>query len=65
MTSFSAIVANKQLWYEFPHVIFGAFVTGSFIVAGLSAIMLFRKNHLNFSKINASRFNHRIIELWR
>ncbi|USS84520.1 cytochrome ubiquinol oxidase subunit I [Fructilactobacillus myrtifloralis] len=43
MTDFWAIIKNQQLWYEFPHVIFGAFVTGSFIIAGASAWMLFRK----------------------
>ncbi|WED56832.1 cytochrome ubiquinol oxidase subunit I [Fructilactobacillus sanfranciscensis] len=48
MTSFSALLKNQQLWYEFPHVIFGAFITGAFIVAGLSAIMLFRNKSPKF-----------------
>ncbi|KRN13015.1 cytochrome D ubiquinol oxidase, subunit I [Fructilactobacillus fructivorans] len=48
MTSFAAILTNKQLWYEFPHVIFGALVTGGFIVAGASAWMIFRKKWPEF-----------------
>ena len=28
MTSFAAVVKNEQLWYELPHVLFGAFEIG-------------------------------------
>jgi cytochrome d ubiquinol oxidase subunit I len=30
MTSFFAVLANPNLWYEFPHVAFGSIVTGAF-----------------------------------
>ncbi|MFT8530186.1 MAG: cytochrome ubiquinol oxidase subunit I, partial [Lentilactobacillus diolivorans] len=48
MTSFSAVVSNRQLWNEFPHVIFGAFLTASFVVAGASAWRLLKKDHEHF-----------------
>ncbi|GLB46062.1 cytochrome ubiquinol oxidase subunit I [Philodulcilactobacillus myokoensis] len=48
MTSFKALLTNPQLWYEFPHVVFGAFVTGAFIMAGMSAWMIFRKQSTEF-----------------
>ncbi|TPR39860.1 cytochrome ubiquinol oxidase subunit I [Apilactobacillus micheneri] len=48
MTSFKALLTNQQLWYEFPHVISSCIVTGSFIVAGTSAWMIFRKKSVGF-----------------
>ncbi|WP_288639058.1 cytochrome ubiquinol oxidase subunit I [uncultured Lentilactobacillus sp.] len=48
MTSFSAVIMNRQLWNEFPHVIFGAFLTAAFVVAGCSAWRLLKKDHENF-----------------
>ena len=48
MTSFWAIISNRQLWNEFPHVIFGAILTGSFVVAGCSAWRLLKKEHIIF-----------------
>lgn len=44
MTSFSAVIMNRQLWNEFPHVIFGAFLTAAFVVAGCSAWRLLKKD---------------------
>lgn len=43
MTDFFALLGNKQLWVEFPHVIYGALATGAFFVAGISAYKLLRK----------------------
>ncbi|RAP74205.1 cytochrome ubiquinol oxidase subunit I [Paenibacillus montanisoli] len=43
MTSIWALMINKQLWVEFPHVVFGALATGSMFVAGISAFKLLRK----------------------
>ncbi|MCP6711350.1 cytochrome ubiquinol oxidase subunit I, partial [Klebsiella pneumoniae] len=48
MTSFAAVVKNEQLWYELPHVLFGAFVTGSFVVAGMAAFALLKKKNVTF-----------------
>ena len=48
MTSFSAVIMNRQLWNEFPHVIFGAFLTAAFVVAGCSAWRLLKKDHEHF-----------------
>jgi cytochrome d ubiquinol oxidase subunit I len=43
MTSFFAVLANPNLWYEFPHVAFGSIVTGAFFVVGISAYQILRK----------------------
>ncbi|THF84663.1 cytochrome ubiquinol oxidase subunit I [Cohnella fermenti] len=43
MTDFFALLGNKQLWVEFPHVIFGALSTGALFVTGVSAYKLLRK----------------------
>ncbi|MDN2453143.1 cytochrome ubiquinol oxidase subunit I [Lactobacillus sp. UCMA15818] len=43
MTSFSALLKNPQLWYEFGHVIAAAVVTGGIIITGLSAFQLLKK----------------------
>ncbi|MFT8747480.1 cytochrome ubiquinol oxidase subunit I [Liquorilactobacillus nagelii] len=40
MTSFSALLKNPQVWFEFGHVIAGTVVTGGIIIAGLSAFRL-------------------------
>ncbi|GBF76359.1 cytochrome ubiquinol oxidase subunit I [Paenibacillus sp. 598K] len=46
MNDFFALLGNKQLWVEFPHVIFGALATGAFFVAGISAYKLLRKQQI-------------------
>ncbi|UQS82979.1 cytochrome ubiquinol oxidase subunit I [Bombilactobacillus thymidiniphilus] len=43
MTSFSDIISNPQLWRVFPHLILGAFVLASFVIIGMSAWALIRK----------------------
>ncbi|MFC6291001.1 cytochrome ubiquinol oxidase subunit I [Levilactobacillus angrenensis] len=48
MVSFGAVLSNPQLWSEFPHVIFGAFVTASFVIAGCAAWRLLKKDHVTF-----------------
>lgn len=48
LKSFGALLTNHQLWLEFPHVIFGAFVTGAFVVVGLSAWKILRKEDIRF-----------------
>ena len=44
MTSFWALLKNPALSAEFPHVIIGAFVTASVVVAGMSAFGLLGKH---------------------
>ncbi len=48
MNDFWALLTNGQLLVEFPHVITGALCTGAFFVAGVSAVNLLRKKHVNF-----------------
>jgi cytochrome bd ubiquinol oxidase subunit I len=43
MSSFLALITSRQVWLEFPHVIFGAYATGAFFIAGVSAYQLLRK----------------------
>lgn len=50
MIDFFALLANPQLWVEFPHVIFGALATGSFFMAGISAYKLVRKQEVEMFK---------------
>lgn len=50
LTSFFGLLKNHQLWVEFPHVVFGAFVTGGFVIAGCSAWKLMKKQDTKFFK---------------
>ena len=45
-----ALITNGQLLVEFPHTIFGALATGAFLVAGVSAYKLMKKQDLDFFK---------------
>lgn len=47
MTSFFALLGNKQLWVEFPHVIYAALLTGSLFVTGISAYKMLRKQQID------------------
>lgn len=50
MVNFMAVIGNPQLWVEFPHVVFGAFVTAAFAVAGMSAWRILKHDHVDFYK---------------
>lgn len=50
MTDFFALLGSKQLWVEFPHVIFGALATGAFFMVGVSAYKLARKKEIELFK---------------
>lgn len=50
MNDFFALLTNPQLWVEYPHTIFGSFATGAFVVAGISAIALLKKQNVEFYK---------------
>ncbi len=50
MNDFLALIANGQVWVEFPHVITGALSTGAFFVAGISAFNLLKKRQVEFYK---------------
>lgn len=43
LSDFSAVLGNSNVWVQFPHVLMGALVMGSFFVLGVSAFNLFRK----------------------
>lgn len=50
LTDFFALLTNGQLLVEFPHTIFGALATGSFVVGGISAFNLLKKRDSEFFK---------------
>lgn len=51
MVDFFALIKNPQVWLEFPHTLFSAFVTGAIFMIGISAYNLLRKNDVEtFSK---------------
>ncbi|MCR8658980.1 cytochrome ubiquinol oxidase subunit I [Paenibacillus endoradicis] len=54
MTDFFALLGNPQLWVEFPHVIYGAFATGAFFMAGISAYKIIRKQQVEMFKTSFS-----------
>lgn len=50
MNDFFALITNGQLLVEFPHTIFAAFATGAFLVTGVSAWKLLKKQDVAFFK---------------
>lgn len=49
MTDFLALITNHQFFYEFTHVIFGAFTMGGIVVAGMAAFRLLKMESLTES----------------
>lgn len=47
---FLAVITNPKLMVAFPHVIFASLTTGAFLVAGVSAWKLLKKQDLEFYK---------------
>ncbi|GIO63040.1 MULTISPECIES: cytochrome ubiquinol oxidase subunit I [Paenibacillus] len=50
MNDFLALITNGQLLLEFPHTILAAFMTGAFVVTGVSAYKLLKKQDTAFFK---------------
>ncbi len=50
MNDFWAILTNPHLWVQFPHVLVSAFATGAFLIAGVSAWKLFKKQDVDMFK---------------
>jgi cytochrome d ubiquinol oxidase subunit I len=48
MNDFFALITNGQLWVEFPHTVLGAFATGAFLITGVSAYKLLKKQDTEF-----------------
>ncbi|MGX7420391.1 cytochrome ubiquinol oxidase subunit I [Carnobacterium gallinarum] len=48
LNDFGALLTSPQVWYEFTHVIFSALMLGGFVVAGLAAFRLLKKEHTTF-----------------
>jgi cytochrome d ubiquinol oxidase subunit I len=54
MTDFFALIANPNVWLQFPHVVLGALTTGGFFVLGISAYHLLRNRHNNLAMFQTS-----------
>ncbi|MBW4840318.1 MAG: cytochrome ubiquinol oxidase subunit I, partial [Paenibacillaceae bacterium] len=50
MNDFFALIGNGQLWVEFPHTVLGAFATGAFLIAGVSAYKMLKRQDAAFFK---------------
>ena len=50
MSNFFQLISNPQFLVEFPHTVIGAFATGSFFIAGVSAWQLLKKRHVHLFK---------------
>lgn len=50
MNDFFALITNGQLLVEFPHTVLGAFATGAFLVTGISAWKLLKRQEVSFFK---------------
>lgn len=46
MTDFLALITNPNLWYQFPHVVAGAWMTGAFFVVGISAYHIVKRSNV-------------------
>lgn len=47
MTDFASLVLNRNVWFQFPHVVTSGLVTASFFVLAISAYHLIRKNEVD------------------
>lgn len=50
MNDFFALITNGQLLVEFPHTVLAAYATGAFLVTGISAYKILRKQEVSFFK---------------
>lgn len=48
MESFTALLTNGHLWWQFPHVLTAGLTTAGFFIVGVSAINLLKKNNNPF-----------------
>lgn len=48
MESFTALLTNPHLWWQFPHVLTASLTTAGFFIVGVSAINLIKKNNNAF-----------------
>jgi cytochrome d ubiquinol oxidase subunit I len=48
MNDFGALVANPNVWVQFPHTVLGGYTTGALFIIGISAYFLYRKKHVDF-----------------
>ncbi len=46
LVNFWALLANPNVWYQFPHVLLGGISTGAFFMLGISAYHLIRKQNV-------------------
>jgi cytochrome d ubiquinol oxidase subunit I len=49
-TSWLAAIFNPSLPYRFPHMVIAAYITGAFVVLGVSGYYLWQRIHLDFAR---------------
>jgi cytochrome bd ubiquinol oxidase subunit I len=54
VTSWMAVIFNPSFPYRFLHMVNACFVSGIFVVAGISAVFLLRQRHDNFARAGLS-----------
>jgi len=47
MNDFGALLANRYVWYQFPHTVLSGFTTAAFFVVGISVYHLLRKKDVD------------------
>jgi len=50
MNDFLALITNGQLIVEFPHTVLAAYATGAFLIMGISAYKMLKKQDVSFFK---------------
>lgn len=50
LSSLGAMLTNPWLWWQFPHTMVGAVITGSFVVMGVGAFYLLTGRHLEYGR---------------
>src|SRR5690625_3282435 len=50
MNNFAEILTNPHLWVQFPHVLVSAFATGAFLISGISAWKISKRQDVDMFK---------------
>ena len=54
VTSWAAVIFNPSMPYRFGHMVCASLVSGTFVVAGVSAVFLLRRRHDDFARAGLS-----------
>jgi hypothetical protein len=54
VTSWAAVIFNPSMPYRFAHMVCASLVSGTFVIAGVSAVFLLRQRHDDFARTGVS-----------